>query len=61
MPSLIQTLRNGCVVRQDTKEGQGMTQFGRTLSELDIAILCANSSQAKAASKVPTARCRTGL
>jgi hypothetical protein len=35
------------VTRQDTKGGQGMTQFGRALSELDIEILCANSSQAK--------------
>jgi transposase len=34
-------------VRQDTKGGQGMTQFGRALSELNIEILCANSSQAK--------------
>ena len=35
------------VVRQNTKGGQGMTQFGRALSELSIEILCANSSQAK--------------
>jgi hypothetical protein len=35
------------VVRQDTKGGQGMTQFGRALAELNIEILCANSSQAK--------------
>ena len=35
------------VVRQDTKGGQGMTQSGRALSELNIEILCANSSQAK--------------
>lgn len=27
--------------------GQGMTQFGRALAELNIEILCANSSQAK--------------
>ncbi len=33
--------------RQDAKGGQGMTQFGRALSELNIEILCANSSQAK--------------
>ena len=33
-------------VNQDTKGGQGMTQFGRALSELNIEILCANSSQA---------------
>lgn len=35
------------VARQETKGGQGMTQFGRALSELNIEILCANSSQAK--------------
>ena len=35
------------VERQDAKGGQGMTQFGRALSELNIEILCANSSQAK--------------
>lgn len=35
------------VTRQDAKGGQGMTQFGRALSELSIEILCANSSQAK--------------
>ena len=33
--------------RQETKGGQGMTQFGRALAELNIEILCANSSQAK--------------
>src|SRR5258708_28322552 len=27
--------------------GSGMTQFGRALAELNIEILCANSSQAK--------------
>ncbi|TCP90880.1 integrase-like protein [Rhizobium sp. PP-CC-2G-626] len=35
------------VARQDAKGGQGMTQFGRALCELNIEILCANSSQAK--------------
>lgn len=35
------------VVRQETKGGQGMTQFGRALAELNIEIICANSSQAK--------------
>jgi hypothetical protein len=35
------------VTRKDAKGGQGMTQFGRALAELDIEILCANSSQAK--------------
>jgi transposase len=35
------------VGRQDAKGGQGMTQFGRALAELDIEILCAGSSQAK--------------
>ena len=33
--------------RQEAKGGQGMTQFGRALAELNIEILCANSSQAK--------------
>jgi hypothetical protein len=27
--------------------GSGMTQFGRALAELNIEIICANSSQAK--------------
>ena len=35
------------VTRQGAKGGQGTTQFGRALSELNIEILCANSSQAK--------------
>lgn len=35
------------VARKDAKGGQGMTQFGRALCELNIEILCANSSQAK--------------
>jgi hypothetical protein len=35
------------VARQDAKRGQGMTQFGRALAELNIEILCAHSSQAK--------------
>lgn len=35
------------VAKKDPKGGQGMTQFGRALSELHIEILCANSSQAK--------------
>jgi transposase len=35
------------VNRLDTKGGQGMTQFGRALAELNIEIICANSSQAK--------------
>jgi hypothetical protein len=32
---------------QDTQGGQGITRFERALSELNIEILCANSSQAK--------------
>ena len=32
---------------REAKGGQGMTQFGRALAELNIEILCANSSQAK--------------
>ncbi|MBY2939613.1 ISNCY family transposase [Rhizobium leguminosarum bv. viciae] len=35
------------VAKKEAKSGQGMTQFGRALSELNIEILCANSSQAK--------------
>ncbi len=35
------------VAKQDAKGGHGMTQFGRALAELNIEILCANSSQAK--------------
>lgn len=35
------------VAKKDTRGGQGMTQFGRALCELNIEILCANSSQAK--------------
>jgi transposase len=35
------------VAKRDAKGGQGMTQFGRALAELNIEILCANSSEAK--------------
>lgn len=35
------------VARKEAKGGQGMTQFGRALAELNIEILCASSSQAK--------------
>jgi len=35
------------VASQGAKTGHGMTQFGRALNELNIEILCANSSQAK--------------
>jgi hypothetical protein len=35
------------VAKQDAKGGHGITQFGRALSELNIEIICANSSQAK--------------
>ena len=35
------------VANQGAESGHGMTQFGRALSELNIEILCANSSQAK--------------
>src|SRR3954469_16553479 len=34
-------------VSQEAAGGDGMTQFGRTLADLNIEILCANSSQAK--------------
>lgn len=35
------------VASQGASSGHGMTQFGRALNELNIEILCANSSQAK--------------
>ncbi len=35
------------VNRPDAKGGSGMTQFGRALAELNVEIICANSSQAK--------------
>ncbi len=35
------------VAQQAARTGHGMTQFGRALNELNIEILCANSSQAK--------------
>jgi hypothetical protein len=35
------------VNKPNAKGGSGMTQFGRALAELNIEILCANSSQAK--------------
>jgi transposase len=35
------------VNKSDAKGGSGMTQFGRALAELNVEILCANSSQAK--------------
>ena len=35
------------VAKEDVKSGHGMTQFGRALAELNVEILCANSSQAK--------------
>ena len=35
------------VNRAEARSGHGMTQFGRALCELNIEIICANSSQAK--------------
>ena len=35
------------VNKPDARGGSGMTQFGRALAELNIEIICANSSQAK--------------
>jgi hypothetical protein len=35
------------VSRREAKAGDGMTQFGRALSELGVEIICASSSQAK--------------
>jgi hypothetical protein len=34
-------------INREAQGGQGMTQFGRALAELNIEIICANSSQAK--------------
>ena len=34
-------------INRDAKGGAGMTQFGRALAELNLEIICANSSQAK--------------
>lgn len=35
------------VAQQGAKSGHGMTRFGRAMNDLNIEILCANSSQAK--------------
>jgi hypothetical protein len=35
------------VSKEEAAGGDGMTQFGRALAELNIEIICANSSQAK--------------
>ncbi|GBQ99432.1 transposase [Acetobacter nitrogenifigens DSM 23921 = NBRC 105050] len=35
------------VAKADATGGQGLTQFGRALAELNVEMLCANSSQAK--------------
>lgn len=34
-------------INREARGGAGMTQFGRALAELNIEIICANSSQAK--------------
>ena len=39
--------------------GDGMTQFGRPLDELDIDIICANSPQAKGRVERSSGRCQT--
>ena len=46
--------------KPEAKGGQGMTQFGRALAELNIEILCANSARRRVVWNVPTERCRTG-
>ena len=46
-------------INRDAQGGQGMTQFGRALAELNIEIICANSSQARAAWSESTAPFRT--
>ena len=48
------------VASQGARTGHGMTRFGRALNELNIEILCANSSQAKGRVERATARFRTG-
>ena len=48
------------IADQGARPGHGMTQFGRALSELNVEILCANSSQAKGGSSALTGRSRTG-
>ena len=40
--------------------GNGMTQFGRALHELNIDIICANTSQAKGRVERANRRCRIG-
>jgi len=35
------------MINRDAQGGSGMTQFGRALAELNIEIICANTSQAK--------------
>lgn len=35
------------MAKEDAKAGAGMTQFGRALNQLNVEVLCANSSQAK--------------
>jgi hypothetical protein len=47
------------VNKPEAAGGQGMTQFGRALSELNIESLCANSSQAKGRVSGRSARFRT--
>ena len=48
------------VDRKDAAGGDGMTQFGRALDQLNIDIICANAPRPKAGSSGPTARYRTG-
>ena len=47
-------------VSRPSQHGNGMTQFGRALAELNIEILCANSSQAKGRVERVKGPCRTG-
>src|SRR5215210_3080400 len=49
------------VNRKDAAGGDGMTQFGRALDQLNIDIICANAPKPRAGSSAPTAPCRTGL
>jgi hypothetical protein len=48
------------VSREDAASGDGMTPFGRALSELNIEILCANPVKPRTAWNGAITRCRTG-
>jgi hypothetical protein len=45
--------------RPEPQGGDGVTQFGRAPSELDVDIICGNSAPPRAASSEPTRRGKT--